>query len=66
MSGPFALSNDRSLPEPSATTITTPVKATASPTTRRVLIRSRPRANARTIVSPGASATTSAAMPDVV
>ena len=42
MSGPFALSNDRSLPEPSATTIATPANATASPTTRRVLIAVEP------------------------
>ena len=66
MSGPFALSSESSRPEPSAITIATPTNATASPTTRLVVTRSSPRANARIIVSPGASATTSAAIPEVV
>ena len=66
MSGPFALSRERSFPAPNATTTATPEKATARPTTRRRLNRSSPRTTAMSIVSPGASATTSAATPDVV
>ncbi len=66
MSGPFALSNESSLPEPSATTMATPLKATARPAMRRRLTRSSPSAKASSMVIPGASATTSAAMPDVV
>ena len=66
MSGPFALSNESSPPEPSATTIATPANASASPKIRRAVMRSSPSENARIMVIAGASATTSAAMPDVV
>jgi hypothetical protein len=53
-------------PLPSATTTTTPANATVSPTTWRTRMRSRPTAGRQCQAHAGASATTSAAIPEVV